>query len=217
MEHRTDHEQVEALKEWWVKNGKSVVTAIIVALAVVAAGRFWFNYQNSMRENASASYDRMLQQTQQGDTEGALKTGARIIEDYSDTTYAVLAAMAMARVEVESGDIGAAETRLRWAMDQAGDDIGFSHVARLRLARLLLQQGRADDAIQALNVEQTGAFAGAYAALRGDAYASKGQMELAENAYNTALNDPSTAPEQRNLIQLKLDNLPAATEAKEAP
>lgn len=206
MDARSEHEQLEAIREWWVKHGKIAALAALLVLGGAAGVRLWTGYQDAGSEAASADYDRLLRQMQQGTPDQALQTGARIIEDHESSTYAVYAAMLMAKLEVEKADVVSAKRHLQWALDHADGD-GLRHVIRLRLARLLLDEGKAREALALLPNDITGAFAGAYAAVRGDAYLAQGQLAQAQSAFKQALSDPNTAPDQRETLQMKLDNI----------
>ncbi len=210
MDARTEHEQVEALKEWWAKNGKKVTTAAILVLAAITGGRVWYGYQNSIREAASAEYETLINAVRQDNADSALQIGSHIVEEYPQTSYATFAALIMAKMDIQKGDAAAAQTSLRWAMEHAEVE-GLDHVARLRLARVLLGENKAGEALDVLKMEQTGTFSGEYAALRGDAYRASGQIAQAETAYSTALNDTSLGAEQHAQIQMKLDSLPSGT------
>ena len=50
-------------------------------------------------------------------------------------------------------------------------------------------------------------FRGAYAETRGDILLAQGNLEAARDAYGNALTGYSDAPEKRNLVQMKLDDL----------
>ena len=54
--YRTEEEQVEALKRWFRDNGRSLVTAILIALILVFGFRYWQDSQLRQREAASAQY-----------------------------------------------------------------------------------------------------------------------------------------------------------------
>ncbi len=58
---RTEEEQVEALKNWWKENGKSLLLTIALALAVVFGWKGWQNNQRITAENAAVMYQNLVQ------------------------------------------------------------------------------------------------------------------------------------------------------------
>ena len=69
--------------------------------------------------------------------------------EYADTPYADQAALVLARLDVDAGDLADAEKRLA-GVAGASKDPDLRVVAQLRLARVQLAQGRYDDALATL-------------------------------------------------------------------
>ncbi len=93
-------------------------------------------------------------------------------------------------------------------------------IARQRLARLLLDRGRSDEALQLLDAgsDITG-FESSYAESRGDILAANDDYEGANEAYQQALDTMEAGTGNRELIQLKmanLDNSPAPETGNES-
>lgn len=110
---------------------------------------------------------------------------------------------------LDAGDGVGARARLQWALEHTAE-AGLKQVARLRLARVLLNDGDLDGAEQALQGADAGSFAGEFAHLQGDIAAARQDFAGARNAYQHALeNDVGSA----DLVQMKLDDLPPAAAA----
>ena len=75
---------------------------------------------------------------------------AAMIEKYPRTGYASFAALAAAKVAFDSGDAAAAKSRLQWVVDNGRDD-ETRDIARLRLAAVLLDDKKFDDALKSLD------------------------------------------------------------------
>jgi hypothetical protein len=90
----------------------------------------------------------------------------------------------------------------------------LKHVGRLRLARILLYQDKAQDVIDLLADQDNAAFNGLYAEMRGDAYAALGLVAEAGDAYGIAMADTTQAV-NRALVQMKLLDLPEVVAAVE--
>ena len=130
----------------------------------------------------------------------------RLMRDYASTPYAIHAAFALAKFAVESGDEARATVALQWALDNGNDDI-LRHVARLRLAALLLAGGRADEAADLLQAAELPAFAERYHELRGDAAFQRGDRASARAHWQSGLDAMPRGDASRALLQLKLNNL----------
>ena len=101
------------------------------------------------------------------------------------------------------------------------DDVEeLKQIARLRLAKVLLYQDKADEALQVVDELQTEAFAARFAEVRGDAYTQLQDFEAARAAYQDALAQPNAGQTiDQGYVRLKLMDLPppavAATDAAE--
>ncbi|MFV8818111.1 YfgM family protein [Haliea sp. E17] len=207
--YRTEEEQVEALKRWWVENGRSTITAIIFALAVGFGWQGWQKYGIEKAQAASNAYQGMLQKYSQADVAGADELANQIKTDYAGSTYAQFAALHLARAAVEGGDLVAAESELRWAADKADKDSEVYRVAQLRLARVVAARGDAEGALGILDSTSPGSFQAAYQAVRGDILMQQGDKAAAKEAYSSALMLSSAGGEPVNtaLLQEKLQAL----------
>jgi predicted negative regulator of RcsB-dependent stress response len=138
-------------------------------------------------------------------------------DEYRGSVYAQFAALHLARLAVNDGQIDTAEEELRWvlAMADAGDDL--HQVAQLRLARVVAAAGRQEEALGLLQGANSD-FVASYAMARGDVLLQLGREAEALAAFESAAAalDPS-APVPRTL-QEKLQYLGArqASSATEA-
>ncbi|MBA1148068.1 tetratricopeptide repeat protein [Ectothiorhodospiraceae bacterium WFHF3C12] len=203
MVTRTDEEQVEALTRWWRENGRSVIGALILAVAGVLGYQQWQSYQTSQAELASALYQQF---NAAETTEAAAETFATLQADHDSSPYAVLAAMSLAQRQVEDGALERAAELLRWAAEEA-DDAALERLATLRLARVLWAAGDHQQATEALGEPPEGGYVSEYYELRGDILAAQSQHADAADAYRMAIEEASAlGPQRRQLLQMKLDS-----------
>ena len=80
-------------------------------------------------------------------------------------------------------------------------------VARIRKARLLLDQGRGDAGLAILAQVDTSAFAASVEELRGDILMASRDAKDAASAYEAALASTSITPAMRARVQMKRDDL----------
>lgn len=211
--YRSDEEQVEALKRWWDQNGRMVLTGIAIALLAVFGWRAWQDYRSTRAEAASVQYQQLLAMAESNPA-AALEQGRRILGEYPSTTYADFASLTMAAIAVQQGDTEAAAAHLRAVMNEA-DRNEIKLLARLRLSKVLLDQGKADEALALVQGQQeAGSFRAAFAELTGDILLAKGERSKARAAYTDALANYDLPAKQR-LVQVKLDDLADVKEGAE--
>lgn len=206
MQYETEEQQVEALKNWWKENAKSVIGGVIIGVGVLLGGRTYLQQEHQHVENASANFEAMMMNLDQNKSQQAADLGAQILGQYVDTPYAAMASLALAKIKLDEGDVATAKTHLRYALDHSEKE-EIKHVVRLRLARLLLAEGKHDEALQTLNSVQPGVYKSAYEELKGDIYVAMGQVDQARNAYNVALAAMEPTSRNRNFLQMKIDDL----------
>ena len=59
-ELRTEEEQIQAIKDWWKKNGSSLLIGIGAALAIVFGWQAWQNHQAQQRTEAANQFANLL-------------------------------------------------------------------------------------------------------------------------------------------------------------
>lgn len=203
--YENEQDQVEALKAWWDKNGTRVIVAIVVVLAAVFGWRSWVEHQHSEAEAASALYMK-LTEVVQSKPDQAMEIGRQLINDHSGSSYASMASLVMASINMEKGDKEAAVAQLRWVVEK-GSQGELKEIARLRTGRLLLDMGKGDEALELIGKSESASFRPAFDELRGDILLSQGKRAEARNAYANALAGFSDVPAKQGILQMKIDDL----------
>ena len=211
-ELRTEEEQIEAIKNWWKENGTQTVAAAVLAIGG------WFGYQGyqsqqqATGEAASAIYQEMLQ-INGSESEEDQGRRAQMLDqlkgDYAGTPYAKFAALFKAKDAYEAGDSDAAVAELTYVKDNASDD-ALVHLATTRLARVLNDQGKSEEALAVLNVENVGAFEFNYEDIKGDVLMSLGRKDEARAAFLKAQEAGKRIGADQSFVELKLSDLAVA-------
>ncbi|MEL7291695.1 MAG: YfgM family protein [Pseudomonadota bacterium] len=197
----TEEQQVEAIKDWWKENGKAVIFGAVVGLGGLFGWRYYQDSVTAAQEAASESYTQAVQQlAEQG--VGAESGVQAFIEANKETEYATLAALQLAKVQVESGNLDEAVAQLEWAKSST-QDTALSAVIDYRLARVKAEQSEFDAAIEQLANIDAQTWAGRVAELKGDILLRKGDEQGAYAAYTEAQQSGSAS----QTLQLKLDDL----------
>lgn len=204
--YTTEEQQIEAIKKWWRENRWSLIGGVVLGIAVLMSGRAWLNNKHAYTENASAVYQVMIEQIGRGQFSAASEKGKQLLGDFSDTPYAELAALGMAKIKLEEGDLVAASAHLRWALANASQE-PVIHEARLRLARVLLAENKLVEAEGFLEDVEYGVYASAYETVMGDIQVTAGHPDQAREAYIRALAETAPGSTGRELLQMKIDNL----------
>jgi predicted negative regulator of RcsB-dependent stress response len=214
-----EQEQLDELKTWWKMYGNLVTAVVTLAALAVLAWQGWNWWQRNQAAQASALYGGVQAAVAQKDSKRARELAGELIDKFSGTAYAGLAALMSAKVQVESGDLKSAKAQLGWAADNAKDE-GVRDLARLRLATVLFDEKAHEEALARLAAEPSPALAPRFNELRGDILASQGKTGEAKAAYQAALArlDPMTKDGStearargpyREMLQAKLDGMGA--------
>lgn len=187
-----EQEQLEELKTWWKLHG-TIVTAIIALLAVAVVGwQGWQWWQRSQAAQAAQLYGGLQQAFSQQDAKRVRLLAGELIDKYSGTTYASLAALLSGKALLETGDLKSAQAQFGWAADNA-KDAGLRDIARLRQAIALAEDKNYDEALKRLAVPPAPTFAARYHEVRGDILAAQGKAGDARAAYDEALKQHDAA------------------------
>lgn len=210
---QTEEEQLEALKNWFRKNGSALVIGLALGLAVIGGYRFWVDYHSNQSEKASMVYSSLESYLISDNAAGVFGVGRQLVETFSSTPYAALASLGMARMSVEAHELDAAEVHLRWVIKNASED-GLKNIARLRLARVLAAEKKYDAALALVNKNKQGSYSSLYSEIRGDILLAQKRPQQARSAYQQALNTLTRGDRRQALIEMKMNNLPAIDNAQ---
>ncbi len=203
--YESEREQLDALKSWWKQSGKAIIIGAVLGLGSLLGWQQWQAGTQAARESASLEYDVLLADLENHNYQGVKDRGANILEKFQGTPYVALTALALAKVNVDEGELVAAHTYLQMVIDQSKDS-QLQHVARLRLARLMLAQDQPQQALDLVKGVDAVGFASAYDELNGDIHAALGNSAEARSAYERAIAAMDAALDQTT-IKMKLDDL----------
>lgn len=213
--YATDEERVEALKKWWKENAKSLFAGLALGLSILFGWQAWQESRNSEADSASNAYTMLMASIERNEYDKAQQQSAEVVGQFSDSPYAVLTAMAMAKVKVEQDDLLGARTQLQWALEHSAME-EMKQLIRLRLARVMLAQGETDNALSQLTGVDAGALLAAYEELMGDIYMQQGKPKLAYESYISSMSKLDINSQKRSLLQLKLDDLAGVNAEQES-
>lgn len=208
-EFKTEEEQIAAIKNWWKTNGTSVILAIVAALAIVFGYRAWQNNVEANKASASGLYQRLLTvataQQGLGDEQSAKFIAGEIKTNYSDTEYARFAALYLAKIHAEAGELDEAIAELDFVLAST-QDVRTMHIVKARKARVLASKGEYDSALALLNATEE-AFKPSYLEITGDILLAQGDEDGARETYLEAYGLVKDEPQRAPLLGVKLSDL----------
>jgi len=210
VEDLSEKEQLDAMRAWWSENGKFVIGGILVGIVTIFGINQWRTTTADAEIAASTLYEDVMFGAGSGDLDVAVEAATKLFAEYDGTPYAAQSRLALARLYMDNArDQDAADVLSTLIDNNPGKEITL--VARLRLGKILLYQGKAEEVVGLLSGQPDGAFSARYSELLGDAYVELEQYAEAEVAYMAALADPAQSQTlDTALIQLKINDLPEA-------
>lgn len=206
MEAHNPDDQLANLKTWWKQYGQALIAGVIIGVLLLVGGNYWKQHKIKRAETASLLYESLLADLQQGKPDAVTAAATKLMQDYDATPYAGKAALLLARQRFDAKDIPATRENLEWAMKNATES-PVQHAARLRLGRLLFDQGDNAAALALANTKDTDGFASEYEELKGDILLAQGDLPAARRAYQAAIDSLVRGSSYAPVLSMKRDNL----------
>lgn len=201
-----EQEKIDELKAWWKQYGQMVIAVALAACVGAAAAAGWQWYKRSQSEQASQLYGLLEKAVRANDLKQIRDVSGQLMDKFGATAYGPMAALAGAKANFDVGDAEGAAAQLRWAIEHAKDE-GVAATARLRLAAVLLDEKKYDEALKLLGAGYPDAYAGLFEDQKGDIYVAQGKTGDAKAAYKAALDKLPAQGTYRQIVQVKLDGL----------
>ena len=205
--YNTEEEQVQAIKKWWKENSVSIIAGIVIGIAVLAGYKYWVESNKNQAQQASVIYSQILSSDDKANNTEILKA------EYSNTPYAALAALLLAKDYVNTKEVDKAISQLNWAVNNNNDD-AVKHVAQQRLARLYISTNKIELAEALLKGVKAEGFTAGYNEIRGDINLAKKLPLQAKENYRLALSSLTQGDQRFDIIKMKLDDLTQVNKVK---
>lgn len=201
-----EQEQLDELKHFWKQYGNAITWVLIVALSAFAAWNGYQQWVRSQAAQAAAMYDEVERVVATGDVAMAERAFGDMKDRFARTSYAQQAGLLLAKLAVEKTKPEVAKAALTWVSEKSSDD-GYSAIAKLRLANLLIDAKAFDAALTLLDGSAPAAFIALFADRKGDVYAMQGKPVDAKSEYQKAFAAFDERSEYRRLVEIKLNAL----------
>ena len=199
-----EQEQIAVMKDWWRRYGNIVTTVVLAVLVGIAGMQAWNYYRVQQSTAAATLYSQLDTADQSNEPKKVQDIAAAIAAGHASTAYASMAQLRAAKTLATGNDLAGVRLRLQWVIDNTKED-EMRDVARVRLAGVLLDEKKPDEALKLLEAKHLAAFDGVYADMKGDILAVQGKRAEARAAYQAALEKLDSRSSYRQLLQVKLD------------
>lgn len=201
--YENENGQVDAVKRFFAENGKALAVGVILGVGALMGWRYWNSHQADSARGASLTYENTVSAIR-ADQPQTLAAAQKFAAD-NKNTYGALASLEVAQQFVDKNELDKAAAQLQQGLSAASDD-NLKAVINLRLARILVQQNKADDALKTLDTIKGEGFTAIVADLRGEALLSKGDKQGARSAWEAGVKS-NASPALSEMMQMKINNL----------
>ena len=203
-----EQERIAELKAWWEDNRWYVVGAIVAAVLGFVGWRAWKETTLRQSEDAAAMYQPVADASKANDAKKLVSSADALIAKHPGSFYASKAALVAAKAAFDAGNTDEARKRLDWVIEHGPDE--HKGVARIRLAAVLLDQKKYDEALKVLDANKDEGFTALAADLRGDIMLAQGRLDEARAAYKLAVDKAGPRHPVKSLAETKLNALGGA-------
>ena len=182
----TDQQQAEIVKKWLKDNGLFIIASFGIAISGVFGLQHYQEGNLKQAENASRLYGEMEFAVRQQRLSQAQTILQQMDNDFSGSAYQIQSHLSMAKLYMDDLDYDNAIIQLEFVLEQS-DDENFSMVARQRIARIYIEKGEFQSALDMLGEDVPEAFRAQFEIIKGDAYIGIGDQANAKIAYEIAL------------------------------
>ncbi|MFW0054064.1 MAG: YfgM family protein, partial [Arsenophonus endosymbiont of Dermacentor nuttalli] len=133
--YTTENEQIDAIKRFFVNNGKALVIGLVVGVGAIIGWNYWQSHQANRLQESAQAFEQITSQLQTGSKQ-ALLAGERFANE-TKNIYGILTNIKLAKIAVEKNDITGAEKALLNALATAQLD-DLKDLINVRLARVQL-------------------------------------------------------------------------------
>ncbi|MSP53734.1 MAG: tetratricopeptide repeat protein [Gammaproteobacteria bacterium] len=206
MEQNQTKIETQHFKFFWQKYGNAISSIILVVLLIMVGWQYWQRREVKLTTQASAVYESLLVSYANKNDPQTQALANQIIDDYSRTPYATMAAFLLAKQAVEQNQLTVAIDKLQWVVKHTNDP-SFKAIAQIRWARVLLADQKITQALDVANAVDAKEFLAEADAIKGDSYVALKQFPQAKAAYQQALAIMPKESALYSYVEMKLNNV----------
>lgn len=199
-----EQEQIDQIKHFWKQYGNTITWVLIVVLGAFAGWNFYQYWQRSQASQAAVLFDELEKTVQASDQARIDRVFADMKDRFPSTAYAQQSGLLVAKQYVNLGQLESAKAALSWVADKSAD-AGYQAIAKLRLAAILLEGKKYDEALNQLSGSFPTGFEALVADRKGDVLLIKGEKAQAVAEYEKAYRLLDVRSDYRRLVEVKLN------------
>jgi predicted negative regulator of RcsB-dependent stress response len=200
-----EQERIAELKAWWEDNRIFVLAAIAVAIAAYIGWQGWRWWAAQQAEDAAAMYKPVAEAAKGKDAKKISEAAQPLIAKHPSSFYSSESALVAAKAAFDAGNLDEARKQLEWVVANGVEE--HRGVARTRLAAVLMEQKKYDEALKVLDANKEAAYAASVADLRGDIMLAQGRIDEARAAFKLAVEKAEPRNPVKNIAETKLNAL----------
>lgn len=202
FEEYDDYEQEQLVKQWLKDNMLTIVLGIALGIGGLWGYGYWQNSRAQQQQAGAVEFQQINKVIDLGELSEAQSMLDSYQQQYGVNLFAIRGRMQLADQMLKNQQPEQAQAQYQQIIAGA-DDVTLQELARLRLARLLLADGKVEPAQQQLDLIKSTAYQSMVDEIRGDIYVNEGQADKAKDAYRLALND-GEGYSGRQIVEMKL-------------
>jgi predicted negative regulator of RcsB-dependent stress response len=185
-----------------------VLGSIVAAIVAFAGYRGWVYWSAQQAEDAGAMFAPVAEAAKAKDPKKLGEAAQPLIAKHPRSYYASEAALVLAKGAFDAGNLDEARKQLEWVVANGVEE--HRGVARMRLAAVLMEQKKYEEALKVLDGSKDEAFVALAADLRGDIMLAQGRLDEARAAYKLASEKAGPRNPVKNIADTKLNALGGA-------
>jgi predicted negative regulator of RcsB-dependent stress response len=201
-----EQEQLDELKHFWKQYGNLITWALIVVLGVFTAWNGYQYWQRSQSAQSAAMFDEVERSLATKDAAKIERALTDMNAKFGSSAYAQQAGLLAAKTFFEQGNSETAKKALMTVVQNSKDE-AYQAIAKLRLASILVEGKKFDEALKQLE----GTFPKDFVALaddrRGDVFALQKKPAEAKLEYVKAYKGFDERAGYRRLVEVKINAL----------
>jgi len=201
-------EQLDQFKHFWKTYGNLITWTLVLCVGAYAAWTGYLYWQNDRATKAAVLFEELDRAAIKGDVDKTTRVFSDLKDNYAGATFTEQGALLAAQVQLAKGKSDDARASLQWLADK-GKNENLAAIARLRLAGVLMDLKKYDDALKQLDGSIPAEYKALVADRRGDILQAQGKKDEAIKAYQSAYQDMDPSVEYRRFIEGKLTALGA--------
>ncbi|KTD19377.1 YfgM family protein [Legionella israelensis] len=210
--YMTEEEQIEAIKKWWKRYSTLITVMISVILLAIAGYRYWSWHQQKVLLQASNTYEQMMLAFSHQNDKAVKSFANQLIKNYKNTVYADVAHLTLAKLLIKNNKLNLAKDELYKVVENSKIN-ALKQLARLRQARILLQQKSYDKALAELKIIDDSAYLAIINELKGDLFAATGKYQKAIESYRLAMDESKDSGTSNLFLEMKTNEVASMTQS----